>query len=117
MNKTASEAVRFVQQLASALPKDPSVEIVLAPPFTALESVHRVLGSASHLALARGDAEQALALRRRVARAHPEDWRYWLLAGEAAVRAGDCPDLAESIGRLGRLAPPAAARRTSALST
>ena len=51
MNKTASEAVRFVQQLASALPKDPSVEIVLAPPFTALESVHRVLGSASHLAL------------------------------------------------------------------
>jgi triosephosphate isomerase (TIM) len=51
MNKTASEAVRFVQELASALPKDPSVEIVLAPPFTALESVHRVLGSASHLAL------------------------------------------------------------------
>src|SRR6185503_19350593 len=43
MNKTASEAVRFVQELASALPKDPSVEIVLAPPFTALESVHRVL--------------------------------------------------------------------------
>ena len=71
--------------------------------------------AASHLALARGDAEQALALRRRVARAHPEDWRYWLLAGEAAVRAGDCPDLAESIGRLERLAPPAAARRTSAL--
>ena len=25
MNKTASEAVRFVQELASALPKDPAV--------------------------------------------------------------------------------------------
>ena len=51
MNKTASEAVRFVQELASALHKDPAVEIVLAPPFTALASVHRALGSASHLAL------------------------------------------------------------------
>jgi triosephosphate isomerase len=51
MNKTASEAVRFVQELASALPKDPAVEIVLAPPFTALESVHHVLGSASHMEL------------------------------------------------------------------
>jgi hypothetical protein len=71
--------------------------------------------AASHLALARGDAAQALALRRRVARAHPDDWRYWLLAGEAAVRAGDCPDLAESVARLERLAPAAAARRTVAL--
>ena len=51
MNKTASEAVRFVRDLASVLPKDPSVEIVIAPPFTALESVHSVLGAASHIAL------------------------------------------------------------------
>ena len=58
-----------------------------------------------------------LALRRRVARAHPEDWRYWLLTGEAALRAGACADLAESVARLERLAPPAAARRTSGLRT
>jgi triosephosphate isomerase len=51
MNKTASEAVRFVRELTSALPKDPTVEIVIAPPFTALESVQTVLGSASHIAL------------------------------------------------------------------
>ena len=51
MNKTASEAVRFVRELVSALPNDPAVEIVLAPPFTALESIRTVLGSASHLAL------------------------------------------------------------------
>ena len=51
MNKTASEAVGFVRELISVLPKDPSVEIVLAPPFTALASVRAVLGSASHLAL------------------------------------------------------------------
>ena len=51
MNKTASEAVRFVRELVSALPKDPAVEIVLAPPFTALESVRSVMSAASHLAL------------------------------------------------------------------
>jgi triosephosphate isomerase len=51
MNKTASEAVRFVRELAGALPKEPSVEIVLAPPFTALDAVRSVTTSASHLAL------------------------------------------------------------------
>ncbi|HET7909859.1 MAG TPA: triose-phosphate isomerase [Nitrospira sp.] len=51
MNKTATEAVRFVRELVSALPKDPAVEIVLAPPFTALEPVRSVLSAASHLAL------------------------------------------------------------------
>src|SRR5690349_16737063 len=51
MNKTASEAARFVRELTSALPRDPAVEIVLVPPFTALESVRAALGSASHLGL------------------------------------------------------------------
>ena len=51
MNKTASEAVRFVRELTSVLPKDPAVEIVLAPPFTALESVRTALAAASHIAL------------------------------------------------------------------
>jgi triosephosphate isomerase len=55
MNKTASEAVRFVRELATVLPNDPSVEIVLAPPFTALESVRTVLGSASYLGLGAQD--------------------------------------------------------------
>src|SRR5690348_9423065 len=52
MNKTASEAARFVRELADALPKDPAVEIVLAPPFTALESVRTALGASAHLGLA-----------------------------------------------------------------
>ena len=51
MNKTASEAARFVRELTSALPRDPAVEIVLVPPFTALESVRAALGSASHRGL------------------------------------------------------------------
>ena len=51
MNKTASEAVRFLRELTRALPKDPAVEIVLAPPFTAMESVRTELGAASHIAL------------------------------------------------------------------
>jgi triosephosphate isomerase len=52
MNKTASEAAGFVRQLISALHTSPSVEIVLAPPFTALESVRAALGSSPTMALA-----------------------------------------------------------------
>ena len=52
MNKTASEAASFVRDLAGKLPTSRAVEIVLAPPFTALESVRRTLGSASPIGLA-----------------------------------------------------------------
>ena len=51
MNKTASEAVRFVQELVNALPSDPHVQIVVAPPFTALEAVRNALGRSSPIAL------------------------------------------------------------------
>ncbi|HEX2209540.1 MAG TPA: hypothetical protein VHG93_17810, partial [Longimicrobium sp.] len=61
--------------------------------------------SASHLALARGDPARAADLRVSVARAHPDDYRYWLLAGQAAVRAGDCAVLSESVARLAVLRP------------
>jgi triosephosphate isomerase len=52
MNKTASEAAGFVRQLISALHTSPGVEIVLAPPFTALESVRAALGTSPTMALA-----------------------------------------------------------------
>ena len=45
MNKTASEAASFVRELIGVLPEKPDVEIVLAPPFTALQSVRTVLGT------------------------------------------------------------------------
>ena len=61
--------------------------------------------SASHLALARGDAVQATALRLGVARAQLDTLRFWVLTGEAASRAADCGALAESVGRLERLQP------------
>ncbi|HKU63407.1 MAG TPA: hypothetical protein VJQ44_19555 [Gemmatimonadales bacterium] len=61
--------------------------------------------AASHLALARGDAERATALRRGVARAQPDSLRFWVLTAEAATRAGECDALSESIGRLERLQP------------
>lgn len=51
MNKTASEAGHFVRELAGALSADRSVEIVIAPPFTALEAARSALGSVSHIAL------------------------------------------------------------------
>jgi triosephosphate isomerase len=47
MNKTPSEAARFVSELLGKLPVFPDVEIVLAPPFTAIETVHKALGQSS----------------------------------------------------------------------
>jgi hypothetical protein len=61
--------------------------------------------AASHLALARGEAARATALRRGVARAQPDTLRFWVLTAEAATRAGDCDALGESIARLDRLTP------------
>jgi triosephosphate isomerase len=51
MNKTASEAAAFVHEIAHRLPTSPAVEYVVAPPFTALESVHAALGSSSAIQL------------------------------------------------------------------
>ena len=52
MNKTASEAVAFVRELKDRLPTPSStVELVVAPPFTALESVRTALGPSSPIQL------------------------------------------------------------------
>ena len=52
MNKTASDAATFVGELSQHLSQPPTgVELVVAPPFTALESVRRVLGSGSLIQL------------------------------------------------------------------
>jgi triosephosphate isomerase len=51
MNKTASEAVSFIRELLKLLPASPYPEVVVAPPFTALESVRTVLGSSSVISL------------------------------------------------------------------
>lgn len=51
MNKTASQAVSFVHELAGTLPMSPTVEFVIAPPFTALESVRTALGPSSRIGL------------------------------------------------------------------
>jgi triosephosphate isomerase len=52
MNKTASEASAFVRQLLDRLPAPLHCELVLAPPFTALESARAALGSSPHIRLA-----------------------------------------------------------------
>lgn len=51
MNKTASEAAAFVHQIVHGLPASPTVEYVVAPPFTALESVRTALGASSAIQL------------------------------------------------------------------
>lgn len=52
MNKTASEAAQFVSELLRQRLASPSVDLVIAPPFTALESVRNVLGPDASIGLA-----------------------------------------------------------------
>ncbi|MDP3091560.1 MAG: triose-phosphate isomerase [Nitrospira sp.] len=52
MNKTASEAATFVRELVQRKLPASAVEIVIAPPFTALDSVRQTLGSGSSIGLA-----------------------------------------------------------------
>jgi triosephosphate isomerase (TIM) len=52
MNKTASEAIAFIHGLKDHLPSlSTTVELVVAPPFTALESVRATLGPYSPIQL------------------------------------------------------------------
>jgi triosephosphate isomerase (TIM) len=51
MNKTASEAAAFIRDLRERLPASPNADVVLAPPFTALESVRSALGPSSWISL------------------------------------------------------------------
>ncbi len=51
MNKTASEAATFIRDLLTRVPASPHADVVLAPPFTALESVRNALGSSPWISL------------------------------------------------------------------
>lgn len=51
MNKTASEAASFIRDLLERLPASPNADVVLAPPFTALESASKALGPSSWISL------------------------------------------------------------------
>lgn len=51
MNKTGSEASAFVRDLVQALPACHAIDLVLAPPFTALAAVRAALPPSSSLAL------------------------------------------------------------------
>ena len=56
MNKTASEAATFVRELSQRLPgTSTNVELVVAPPFTALESVRMALDASSSIHLGAQD--------------------------------------------------------------
>ena len=51
MNKTASEAATFIRDLLKRVPASPHADVVLAPPFTALESARNALGSSPWISL------------------------------------------------------------------
>jgi triosephosphate isomerase len=56
MNKTASEATAFIRDLLARVPAQPAnLELVVAPPFTALESVRLALGPSSPIQLGAQD--------------------------------------------------------------
>jgi triosephosphate isomerase len=48
MNRTASEAPALVTRLLEFLPAQPSVEVVLAPPFTSIPVVAQLLAATNH---------------------------------------------------------------------
>lgn len=56
MNKTASEATTFIRDLNTRVPAQlTNLELVVAPPFTALESVRTALGTSSPIQLGAQD--------------------------------------------------------------
>ncbi|RPH79678.1 MAG: triose-phosphate isomerase [Nitrospiraceae bacterium] len=52
MNKTASEAATFIRDLQERVSASPYADVVMAPPFTALESARTALGPSSWISLA-----------------------------------------------------------------
>jgi len=55
MNKTASEAAVLIRDLRERVPASPHADVVLAPPFTALESARNALGPSSWVSLGAQD--------------------------------------------------------------
>ena len=55
MNKTASEAAAFIYDLRGRMPSPLQADVVLAPPFTALESARSALGPSTWIGLGAQD--------------------------------------------------------------
>jgi triosephosphate isomerase len=55
MNKTASEAAAFIRDLRERVSASPHADVVIAPPFTALETAYRTLGPSSWINLGAQD--------------------------------------------------------------
>ena len=55
MNKTASEAVAFIRDLRERVPASTHADVVIAPPFTALESARNALGPSPWISLGAQD--------------------------------------------------------------
>ena len=55
MNKTASEAAAFIRDLRERVSASPHADVVIAPPFTALETAYSTLGPSSWINLGAQD--------------------------------------------------------------
>jgi len=55
MNKTASEAAAFIRDLRERVSASPHADVVIAPPFTALETAYSALGPSSWISLGAQD--------------------------------------------------------------
>jgi len=67
-----------------------------------------LLLAASDVALARGEYLRSMTFRRQAAWSFPDSARFWSLTAAVALRAGNCPEVLHSIGRL-RALPDGAA--------
>lgn len=98
------DAQRAVQNYLLAGQID-TAEARLAQADSAAPDDPELLIAASDIALARGRPLRAMTLRRQVAWRLPDRPRYWALTAGAALRAGDCAEVARSLARVRALRP------------
>jgi protein O-mannosyl-transferase len=98
------DAQRAVQNYLLAGQID-SAEARLAEADSAVPGDPELMIAASDIALARGKPLRAMTLRRQAAWRFPNRPRYWALTAGAALRAGDCTEVARSLARVRALRP------------
>ncbi|HUY54244.1 MAG TPA: triose-phosphate isomerase [Candidatus Nanopelagicaceae bacterium] len=88
MHEVVADAEALTRGLLAGLPATPAAEVVLLPPFTALETVHRVIGSDPRLRLGAQNChwETAGAFTGEISTAMLAPWCQYILVGHSERR-------------------------------
>ncbi len=88
MHEGLAEAEALVRSLLAGLPATPAAEVLVLPPFTALETVHRLIGSDTRLRLGAQNChwETAGAFTGEISTAMLEPWCTYVLVGHSERR-------------------------------